>query len=37
MSVTLHTQDHLGKDYTDNLATYQESTQEIFETVISSD
>ena len=37
MSVTLQAAVHLGKDDTENFTIRQESTQEIFETVISSD
>ena len=37
MSVTLQAAVHLGKDFTEKSAIYQESAQEIFETVISND
>ena len=37
MSVTLQAAVHLGENYTENFAIYQESNQEVFETVISSD
>ena len=37
MSVTLQAAVHLGKDYTEKSAIYQESTQEFLDTVISSD
>ena len=37
MSVTLQAAVHPGKNYTENFSIYQESTQEIFETIISSD
>ena len=37
MSVTLQAAVHPGKDYTEIFPIYQESTQEIVETVVSSD